>query len=172
MIPAIAAYLAAFGLAWAAVVSRGFPWTLLLLVFPLAWIVGVLHSFPGAVITGLYALIGMAVWAAISEAFYFGLAAIALVIVAWDAAGLSLWLRKAEEIRGTAGIWQGLLLRSCGLVSVGAALALGFAQLKLSLPFWSLVILLLAAWAALAALSRVTYPQRSQGSERNHNRGL
>ena len=170
MISAIIAYMAAFGLAWAPVVARAFPWTLLLLVLPVVWIAGVARGFAGSVSAGFYALIGLAVWAALSEAFYLGLAAVVLSILAWDAAGLSLWLRKANEIRDRTGIWQSLVLRSCGLALTGAALALGFAQLELSLSFWVLVVLLLAAWATLAALPRVIHPRRSDGQDLNDSR--
>lgn len=157
MILAISGYLAAFGLAWAPVIARASPWTLFLLIFPAVWIAGVTRKLPGAIAAGFYAVIGLAVWATLSGAFYLGLVAVVLAILAWDAAGLSLWLRIANEIRDRAGIWQGLLLRSCGLAAAGAALAVAFAQLELSLPFWILVLLLLAVWAALAALSRIIH---------------
>jgi hypothetical protein len=162
VIPAVASYLVAFGLAWTPLVKLGFPWTLLLLLLPAGWVVGVIRNHPMALAPGLYCLAGLAVWTTISGAVLPGLASMAIALVAWDAAGLSLWLRKADEIRDSAGIWQGLLLRSCGLASVGAALVFAFGQIELSLPFWALVILLLATWAALAILPRVIHPRRSR----------
>jgi len=169
MIPAVALYLLAFGLAWTPVISRGFPWTMLLLACLAVWVAGVVHRLPGALAVGFYGVAALAVWTALSGAFYLGLGAIVLAVVAWDAAGLSLWLRQATEIRDAVGMWQGLLLRSCGLASAGAALALGFARLQLSLPFWAMVVLLLAAWGALAAFRWwVAHPRRSDG----HNGGL
>ncbi|MBE0430932.1 MAG: hypothetical protein IBX67_03795 [Dehalococcoidia bacterium] len=168
MIPAIIGYLWAFGLAWAPVAARGFPWTLLLLVFPALWIAGVARSRPGAVAVGFLALIGLGVWATLSAAFYPALAAVALALVAWDAAGLSLWLRQADEIRDRTKVWQGLLLRSFGLAGAGAALALAFLQLELSLPFWVMTVLLLATWAAVAALR---WGVAHRGSSDNHDGG-
>lgn len=165
MIPAIVGYLVAFGMAWAQVLTRAFPWTLLLLAFPAVWLAGVLRGFRTAAGAGLYGLIGVAVWAALSGTFYLGLAAVTISIVAWDAADLSLWLRKADEIRDESGVWQSLLLRSSALAATGAALALVFAQLELSLPFWVLVLLLLAAWATLAGLPRTI---RGRGSDGRH----
>jgi hypothetical protein len=166
VIPAIVGYLVAFGMAWAQVLTRAFPWTLLLLAFPALWIAGVLRGFRTAAGAGFYGLIGVAVWAALSGNFYLGLAAVAISIVAWDAADLSAWLRKADQIRDEIGIWQALLLRSSALAATGAALALVFAQLELSLPFWVLVLLLLAVWAALAAFRwGVAHPGRSHSHD-------
>ena len=170
MIPAVVPYLVAFGLAWAPVVSLGFPWTLLLLLFPAGWLAGVIRNHPAALTLGLYGLVGLAAWAAISGAFLPGLAAMATGLVAWDAAGLSLWLRRAGEVQDRAQIWQGLLLRSCSLASIGAALALAFAPLELALPFWALVILLLAVWTALAVLPRVINSRRSSDGDPDCNR--
>lgn len=164
MILAIAGYLAAFGLAWGAVAAHGFPWTILLLSCPAAWIAGVILGLPGVLTIGLYAVVGLAVWATLSGAFLPGLGAVMLVLLAWDAAGLACWLTKADEVPGRAGIWRALLLRSFGLGSAGAAVALGFSQLELPLPFWGLAGLLLAAWAALAAFRReAAHRWRSDG---------
>ena len=46
-------------------------------------------------------------------------------LLAWNAAGLSFWLAKVDEVPDRAKIWRALLLRSCGSGSVGAALATG-----------------------------------------------
>ena len=46
-------------------------------------------------------------------------------LLAWDATGPSFWLAKVDEAPDHARIWRPLLLRSCGLGSVGAALATG-----------------------------------------------
>lgn len=154
MIAAAAMYVLGFALALAPTISRGFPWTMGLLLCPALWITGLVLGLPWALIAGLYGVIGLAVWAALSGSFYLALGAVVLVLVAWDAAGLFLWLRRAAEVRERADIWRGLLLRSWGLASAGAALALAFAQLELSLSFWAMVVLLLAAWGALAALRR------------------
>ena len=166
MIPAIVGYLVAFGMAWAQVLTRAFPWTLLLLAFPAVWIAGVLRGFRTAVGAGLYGLLGVAVWALLSGNFYLGLVSVSISIIAWDAADLSVWLRKADQIRDEIGIWQAVLLRSSALTATGAALALVFVQLELPLPFWVLVLLLLAAWSALAAFRWVVArPRRSANSD-------
>ncbi|MGQ9478164.1 MAG: hypothetical protein ACUVRH_06740 [Candidatus Bipolaricaulia bacterium] len=154
MILAIAGYLAAFGLAWGPLAAHGFPWTMLLLPCPVAWIVGVILGLPGVLTVGLYAVVGLAVGATLSGAFLPGLGAVVLALLAWDAGGLARWLTKADEVPGRTGIWRALLLRSFGLGSAGAVVALGFSQLELSLPFWGLTGLLLVAWAALAAFRR------------------
>ncbi|MFP3898276.1 MAG: hypothetical protein ACLFVD_03095 [Dehalococcoidia bacterium] len=161
MIASAATYVLGFALVLAPTISRGFPWTMALLLCPALWITGLVLGRPWAVIAGLYAVIGLAVSAALSGAFYLALGAVVLVLVAWDAAGLFLWLRQAAEIRDRGRIWRGLLLVSCATASAGAVLALAFAQLELSLPFWAMVVLLLAAWGALAALRRGTGGARS-----------
>lgn len=164
MIPAVVGYLAAFGLAWGAVAARGFPWTMLLLSCPAVWVIGALFALPEALAIGFYAVIGLAVWATLSGAFLAGLGAVVLALLAWDAAGLALWLGEAEEVPNRWEIWRRFALRSSGLGLIGAATALGFAQLELSLPFWGLVGLLIAAWVVLASLRRAA-TQRASTSD-------
>ncbi len=154
MIVAIAAYIAGFGLAWGPVITHGFPWTLALLICPGVWIAAVTRGRGAALAPGLYAVVAVAVWAAMVEAFLPALGAVVLALVAWDAAGLELWMRKAEEAPDRPQIWRAMLLRSSGLAAAGALVALLFHQLELSLPFWGLVGLLVAAWVALAMLHR------------------
>lgn len=154
MTPAIVVYLAAFGLAGAPVLTHGYPWTLLLLSCPAVWIAGVVFNRQVALGAGLYGVIAVAMWAVFREAFIHGLSAVVLALVAWDAAGLSLWLRKASEVRNRHRIWQAALIRSCILASLGGALAVGFARLEISLPFWVMLILLTLAWGLLAAFRR------------------
>jgi len=156
MIPSIALYLVAFGMAWASVLTHGFPWTLLFLSFPAIWVSGIIRGYPSLLTAGLYGLITIAAWAAFSEAFIPGLGAVLIALVAWDAAGLYLWLRKAAEVHNRGHIWRAALIRSCTLASIGGALAIAFAQLEISLPFWGMVVLLLLAWGILAALRRST----------------
>lgn len=156
MIVAIAGYLAAFGLAWSPMITRGLPWTLMLLSFPALWITGVIVGRRTALAAGLYGAIGVAVWAAVSGVFLLPLGAVGLALLAWDAAGLSLWLRMASEVPNRAAIWRAALTRSFALVAIGAALALVFSRFEMSLPFWAMVPLLAAAWAALALLRRAT----------------
>jgi len=156
MIPGIALYLVAFGLAWASVLTHGFPWTLLFLSFPAIWILSVIRGYSSLLTVGLYGLMAIAAWAVFSEAFIPGLVTVLIALVAWDAAGLYLWLRRAAEVRNRGHIWRAALIRSCALASIGGALAIAFAQLEISMPFWGMVMLLLLAWAILAALRRST----------------
>jgi len=156
MIPAIALYMIAFGLAWSSVLTHGFPWTLLFLSSPAIWGLGIIRGHPSLVTLGLYGLIAAAAWAAFSEAFVPGVSAVVLALVAWDAAGLHLWLRKAAEVHSRARIWRAALLRSCALASIGGALAIVFAQLQISVSFWGMVMLLALAWGILAAFRRST----------------
>ncbi len=154
---AISVYLAGFGLAWGSLALTSVTqahelfWTIPALVCPLAWIAGIVLRLPRLLTVGFYGVVGLAVWAALSGAFPAGLGAVVLSLLAWDAAGLALWLAKADEVPDRARIWQALLLRACGLGLIGTAVALGFAQLGFSLPFWGLVGLLLAAWGVLVA---------------------
>ncbi|MFU8796382.1 MAG: hypothetical protein ACNA7X_03680 [Dehalococcoidia bacterium] len=154
MIVAIAAYIAGFGLAWGPVVAHGFPWTLALLICPGVWIAAVIRGRGGALAPGLYAVVAVAAWAATMEALLPALGAVVLAIVAWDAAGLELWMRKANEVPDRPKIWRAMLLRSSGIAAAGAGVALVFSQLELSLPFWGLVALLVVTWASLAVLNR------------------
>lgn len=156
MIVAIVGYLAAVGLAWSPVITRGFPWTLMLLSFPALWITGVIIGRRAALAAGFYGVIGVALWAAVSGVFLRALGAVGLALLAWDAAGLSLWLRIGDEVPNRAAIWRATLTRSCVLASAGVALALGLSRLELSLPFWAMVPLLVATWAALVILRRAS----------------
>ncbi len=156
MIPAIALYMIAFGLAWSSVLTHGFPWTLLFLSSPAVWALGIIRGHPSLVTLGLYGLIAAAAWAAFSEAFIPGIGAVVLALVAWDAAGLQLWLRKAAEVQSRARIWRAALLRSCALALIGGALAIGVAQLEISLPFWGMAMLMLLIWGITVALRRLT----------------
>jgi len=154
VIVAIAAYVAGFGLAWSPVVTHGFPWTMALLICPAVWIAAVIRGRGGVLAPGIYAVVGVAVWAATTEALLPALGAVVLAMVARDAAGLELWLREAEEVPDRPQIWRAMLLRSSGVAAAGALVALLFHQLELSLPFWGLVALVVAAWVPLALLSR------------------
>ncbi len=154
MIVAIAAYIAGFGLAWSQVITHGFPWTMALLICPAVWSAAVTRGHKGVLAPGLYAVVAVSVWAATVESFLAALSAVVLAIVAWDAAGLELWLRQAEEVPDLPQIWRAMLLRSSGLAAAGALVALVFHQVELSLPFWALAALLVAVWVSLAVLNR------------------
>lgn len=165
MIQAIIGYLAAFSLAWVPLVNQGLPWTLLLLLCPAVWVLGMAFGLPQLLTCGLYAAVGLAVWTALSGAFLPGLGAVLLALWAWDAAGLALWLARADEVPNRGKIWRGFTLRATSLGAVGAAVALGFTRLELKFPFWGLVGLLLAALGALAAFRRAIAHHWSQDGE-------
>lgn len=162
MIPAILCYLAAFALAWGPVITHGFPWTMALLLCPIAWVAAVKKGRTGALAPGLYAVVGVTIWASVSGAFLPALGAVVLALLAWDSAGLALWLRKADEVPDRPAVWLSMMYRSSGLAAGGALVALGFSQLQLSLPFWSLAGLLIGSWAALAVFSRRSSRQHSK----------
>lgn len=173
MVLAISVYLAAFGLVWGSLTSALVTyaheplWTMPALICPLAWIVGLALRLPRLLTAGLYGVVGLAVWATLSGAFPAGLGAVVLTLLAWDAAGLALWLRpaRAEGAPSRGEIWWRFALRSSGLGAIGMAVAFGFAQMRLLLPLWGLVGLLLAAWGALAAFRRMAVHHRSSDGQ-------
>lgn len=154
MILAVVGYLMAFGLAGGPIATRGFPWTMFLFALPTLWISGVIIGLPTALTLAMYGIVALALWATVSGAVLPGLGAIVLAFVGWDAASLVLWLRRTQNVGDRTAIWQRLLLRSLGAGLAGAGLAIVFAQFELSLPFWVLVGLLMAAWGVLFALRR------------------
>jgi hypothetical protein len=156
MIVAVAGYLAAFVLAWSPMFTSGFPWTLMLLSLPALWITGVIVGRRAALAAGLYGAIGIVLWAAVSGEFLQALGAVGLALVAWDAAGLSFWLRMGDEVPNRMPIWRAAMTRSCVLASAGVALALGASRLELPLPFWAMVPLLIAVCAALIIFRRAS----------------
>lgn len=163
LVPLLLALAAAL-LAWA---GQGFPldprWALAAL--PLAlWTGAALRRARVLLQLGFLSLVALACVSALAGALATGLGALALALMAWDSADLLHWQGEKRELGRVASRGLG---RSALVAGIGWGLGWASSRLRLTLPFWGLLGLLVLVWLALWAWSRAV---QGRGGEAKGNR--
>lgn len=148
--PFLGAYLAAWG-------GLGFPvvpvWWASLLA-PVAWGAGLALRKRGGLTAGFYLVVGLAGAVAFHGQIVIALAVTALALWSWDVG--TLWLARLQ--RGDRGrirrLARAAMMRSTWLNAVGLGVGLGFASLRVPIPFWGLVGGTVILWLGLVLLVR------------------
>lgn len=154
MILASIGFLGAYLTAWG---GLGFPlvpaWWASLLV-PAAWGMGLTLRKRGGLTAGFYLLVGLAGAVAFHGQLVIALVVTALALWIWDVG--TLWLARLQ--RGDRGATRRLaraaVMRSTWLNAAGLGVGLGFAALRVPLPFWGLVGGAVILWLGLILVVR------------------
>jgi len=160
-------YLGAFLLVWA---PAGWPpgpswWGL---AAPLAFWVGLRYRKAGLLALGVLFLALIAGAVALRGGVLPGAGALALGLAGWDVALLALRLPKDGETRRR--LLRAQVVRALGVAALGMATAAGFSYLRLGVPFWGLMGMLVAAWAAVIGLFKLSARVYSAGGSASGNR--
>lgn len=151
---------AAFLFAWTPTLS-GSPYSWLGLLLPAVWSLGLATRKAGVLSLGLVALVFLSAGEAASGRLLLPAGAVALALAAWDVGLLAIRLPRERDTRRRFMTAQ--TTRALGVAALGMGAAVGFSFLRLGLPFWGLLGMLLAAWAALIALFKASARLYSSG---------
>lgn len=170
MIPPLVGALGAWILAWAAL---GFPfdpiWWLSLLT-PGVWAAGIAYRTRGCLVLGLLLSVGLASAVAFVGHRVAALGVTTLALWTWDL-GL-LWVSRLQrgDAESTRRLSRAALVRSTVLCFAAFLGGVGFAALRISIPFWWLVGGALGAWIGLVLIVRGFRRTYTSGGEASGNR--
>lgn len=144
----------AFLLAWIPLLG-GSPlgWAGLLVL--LVWAVGIGARKAGFSSLGFVAVVMLAVADALQGRHLIGAGAVALALAAWDVALLLVKLPKGNG-ETAPRVVRAQATRALAVAALGTAVAAGFSFLHLSVPFWGLMGMMVATWATLVALFKLS----------------
>ncbi|HAZ27290.1 TPA: hypothetical protein DCY65_02355 [Candidatus Acetothermia bacterium] len=162
-------FLAAFLTAWG---GLGFPFVPLwwaALLAPLAWGLGIGLRRRAGLVAGFYLLVGLAGAVALHGNVLIALGTTSLALWSWDMGALCVARRGEGETKTPPRLVWAAGIRSTWLSAAGFGVGLGFATLRVPIPFWGLVAGVVGVWAGLVLLVRALH-RYSAGGEASGNR--
>lgn len=170
MILALMAVIGAWALAWGGLGFLVDPLWWISLLVPGVWAAGLALRSRWTCSLGLVVTISLACGVGIAGSLSSALGVAALALWGWDV-GL-LWISRLQYANPeiTRRLGRATLVRSTALCAASFLIALGFATIRVAVPFWWLVGAALTVWAGLVLVVRGLARDQRAGGEASGNR--